>query len=181
LQVREKANKLRISLTNKARARIIYEISSSNMSQNNPMKRPEVKAKVRAWAEAHPEQMANTMQKLMEGNARLQRDKPSRLEIRLREMLTELGLSFEPSATLKPKFVVDIRIGSLIIEADGDYWHGHPRFAPLTERQQGQQKRDRARDRYLAACGYTVIRIWESDMTRNHLEAVLKEQGLIPG
>lgn len=180
LQVRNAAARSQIRLTGKTRQQIVSDATREHMINQNPMKRPEVKAKVRAWAEAHPEEMAIKHQKLAEGHARLQRDKPSGLETKLRALLTDFGVAFEFSVSLKPKFVVDIRIDSIIIEADGDYWHGHPRFEPLTERQQAQQKRDRARDKYLIACGYTVIRIWESDMTRPHVESILKEHSLIP-
>lgn len=180
LQVRQKANLLHVSLTKAARKRIIYDISSERMTKSNPMKQPEVQAKVRAWGEAHPEVRARIQDALMEGHRRLERDKPSKLEIKLRAFLTDFGVRFEFSVLIKPRFIVDIRIGRFIIQADGDYWHGHPRFPKLTERQLAQQKRDQAQDTYLRACGYTVIRIWESDLTREHLKTVLRDHGIIP-
>ena len=143
------------------------------------MRNPASLAKRMAWDAAHPEATEARFAKVRAGHQRLQRDKPSKLEARLRAMLTEFGVVFEPSAMIKDKFVVDIRIGMLIIQADGDYWHGHPRFEPLTERQLAQQRRDRAQDAYLTTCGYTVVRVWESDMSRDKVATILREYDLI--
>jgi very-short-patch-repair endonuclease len=84
-----------------------------------------------------------------------------------------LGLDYEHQAIIKDKFVVDFRLGNIILQCDGDYWHGHKRFEPLTERQLKQQKRDAAQDKYLQACGYTVIRVWECDMSLETLQRLL--------
>jgi G:T-mismatch repair DNA endonuclease (very short patch repair protein) len=131
--------------------------------------------KVRKWANQHPENLEH----LARGRQRIERDKPSGLEQRLRDILTGLNVDFEPSALIKPRFVVDARIGNLIIQADGDYWHGHPRFEPLTERQLQQQKRDRAQDAYLTKCGYTVVRIWEKELTEARVVEVLRQNGVL--
>jgi len=71
---------------------------------------------------------------------------------------------------------------TIVIQFDGDYWHGNPRKYPvLTERQKKQVKRDRAQDAYLISCGYRVIRIWESDLKtdsgilRRRIDEVLQE------
>jgi G:T-mismatch repair DNA endonuclease (very short patch repair protein) len=178
-QVRDKASKLGICLTEEARYRIVHEQARIYMSQANPMKRPEVREKVRQWGKEHPEALAAIQEAMWAGHQQLQRDKPSKLEQRLRDYLDALGVIYEPSARIKSGFIVDIRVGFLIIQADGDYWHGHPRFEPLTERQQKQQRRDRAQDAYLATCGYTVVRIWECELTPALLRTVLRENDLL--
>lgn len=193
-QVHSKAGKLglriapdlaRLSYTQRAqkmskasRQRVI-EGARAHMLKSNPMKRAEVVEKVKAWRRDNPEKTAEILTKLRVSHQRIQRDKPSQLEWLLRDLLMEFGIEYEPSAIIKDKFIVDIRIGTLIIQADGDYWHGHPRFEPLTDRQSAQQRRDRAQDAYLRACGYTVVRIWESDMTRDKVAAILREHHLI--
>src|SRR3990172_1489799 len=131
------------------------------MTENNPIKNEEVVKKVRDYRKAHPEVHERIMIKLLEGHQRIQKDKPTKLEQKLFAVLDSLQVPYEQFYLIKPKFIVDVKIDNLIIQADGDYWHGHPRFEPLTERQAAQQKRDKAQDAYLQKCGYTVIRIWE--------------------
>lgn len=159
--------------------RLIYDKSRENMTRNNPMKNAESVQKVKDWRTTHPEEVARINEALILGQQKMQKDKPSGLEYRLRNFLDKLGVSYEASAIIKHKFIVDIRIGKLIIEADGDWWHGHSRFEPLNERQIKQQRRDVARNKYLAACGYTVIRIWESDMTKEFVKTLLIAHGII--
>lgn len=146
------------------------------MLTNNPMSNPETAAKVQAFWDKHPQKRRAIALHASRVN---QRDRPSRLEQRLWHILESLGIAFERQVTIKDKFIVDIRIGNLIIEADGDYWHGHPRFEPLTERQLAQQSRDRSRDKYLAACGYTVKRVWGSDMSIDYVGALLQKHGIL--
>jgi G:T-mismatch repair DNA endonuclease (very short patch repair protein)/endogenous inhibitor of DNA gyrase (YacG/DUF329 family) len=178
-RVRIRANRLGLNVTPEAAARLIHEKAREYMTASNPMWRPDVRQKVRDWQAAHPEEVAAIAAALTAGHARIEREKPSKLEERLRQFLTELGVAFEASVIVKAHFVVDVRIGQLIIQADGDYWHGHPRFEQLTDRQRAQQKRDRAQDAYLQACGYAVLRIWESDLTRERLAALLERQGIL--
>lgn len=156
-----------------------YQIVSAYMREHNPMKSNTVRSKVKQYWVDHPDEWQEHLKKLNQGHQKIQRDKPSKLEIKLRRYLDELGVDYEPSALLKDKFIVDIRIGDLIIEADGDFWHGHPRFEPLSERQKAQQKRDASRNKYLTTCGYTVIRIWESDMPFDLVKSILEKRGLI--
>lgn len=175
-QVYGKANALKIKLSDETRARVVHEPTRKRMTATNPMHKPANQQKAREWHLSHPE----GYQRLMAGQAKLQRDKPSKPELRLREMLTDLGICFEPSAAIKKSFIVDIRIGNLIIELDGDYWHGHPRFYPLSERQQRQQKRDRSRDKYLKACEYVIERIWECELTIERVRSILIRHHAVP-
>jgi G:T-mismatch repair DNA endonuclease (very short patch repair protein) len=173
-----KATRMGVNLTKEATRRLVHSQARKYMRRDNPMKRPEVRSKVRQWREDHPEEAERIHRALMEGQQRLQQRKTSKLEKRLQEILDNLGVSYEPTALIKPKFIVDIRINDLIIQADGDYWHGHPRFYPLTERQLKQQQRDVAQTAYLIACGYTVIRIWESDMCEKAVVSALEKHGI---
>lgn len=177
--VRNRANKMGLRLTKAATRRVVHSQAKAYMLKHNPMKQPETVQKIRDWHTNNPEQSSAMHSKLLEGQQRLQRDKPSKLEMRLRAILDSLSIAYEPSALIKPKFVVDIRIGTLIIQADGEYWHGHPRYHPLTERQQRQRARDVAQDAYLHACGYTVIRIWDRDVTPEHIATILRQHHLL--
>lgn len=50
----------------------------------------------------------------------------------------------------------------LIIECDGDYWHNLP----------GVKRKDAHKDKYLRACGYTVLRFTESQIKQDVGECV---------
>jgi len=84
--------------------------------------------------------------------------------------LDALGVSYEKQHPIKSKFIVDALIPhvKVVLEFDGDYWHGNPTLYKTPDaRQIRQMKRDAARDTYLGSCGYRVVRIWESDLKRN--------------
>lgn len=173
-QVMGKANALGVKMTGPTRKRVVGSQNVERMTNDNPMKRPDVRKRVSAWMKNTPRGQA-VYALMMVGQQQLQRDRPSGLERRLAAMLTDMGIAFESAYFIKPNFIVDFRIGSLIIEADGDWWHGHPRFEPLRPQQIAQRKRDAARNAYLTKCGYTVVRIWESALTYELLERVLIE------
>lgn len=178
LTVRNIANKRGVKRSRKALVKQ-YEIVSRYMTDNNSMKKPGAAEKVRQFHRDHPEERKRIYSIAVPKMREYQRGKPTKLEQRLFQILDRLAVSYEPFAILKDKFIVDCRIGRLIIEADGDYWHGHPRFAPLSERQLKQQKRDDSRNKYLTACGYEVIRIWESDLTPALVEQLLRDRDII--
>lgn len=171
--IHNKAYSLSLVLTPETRRRLAYDPNGPRMRATNPMHAATTRAKVATWRRTHPEEAAAVHAAMLRGHQRLQRSKPSGPEIRLRALLTELGVAFEPAALIKPRFIVDARVGDLIIQVDGEYWHGHPRFEPLTDRQQAQRRRDAAQDAYLAACGLRVARIWASELTSDRLRQVL--------
>lgn len=64
------------------------------------------------------------------------------------------------------KWTVDAALPNLnlIIQADGDYWHGFRsewQTHPLVKRNMGN---DRAQNGYLAKVGWTLLRLWEHDL-----------------
>lgn len=158
--------------------RLVHGAAAKHMAESNPMWRPAVVAKVRRYWDNHSEERRALAVVAYQHN---QRTSPSGLERRAAALLDALGVDYEHGAIIKSKFVVDFRIGNVILQMDGDYWHGHPRFEPLTERQLRQQSRDRSQDAYLAKCGYTVIRIWESDLTSELLIECLQRSGVSIG
>lgn len=173
-QVIDKARCLGLHLTAETYQRHVHQAAQHYMQTHNPMWRPEVQEKARYWHTMTAEGQALT-ERLRSTQQAQQREHPSRPERRLRAMLDNLGVTYEPSALIKPRLIVDIRIGQLIIQLDGEYWHGHPRFAPLIPRQIAQQKRDHAQDAYLHACGYHVVRLWESEVSEHRLRLILKQ------
>jgi G:T-mismatch repair DNA endonuclease (very short patch repair protein) len=94
-------------------------------------------------------------------------------EKRCKKILEDIGVEFEHQNFIKDKFYVDFAIGKTILQVDGEYWHGHPRYEPLSDRQKQQRARDRAQTAYLEKCGYKVVRVWESDITKENIISLL--------
>lgn len=100
---------------------------------------------------------------------------PNRLEMFGYSLLDMLGATYQKQAPLAGKFCVDALFpdASLVVQFDGDYWHGHPVKFPAPDARQRQRIRlDKAQDAYLSVIGYRVLRLWESDIKR-HPEASL--------
>ena len=64
---------------------------------------------------------------------------------------------------------------TIAIEADGDYWHGNPKFYKvLSKNQKEKQKRDRSKDTFLINRGWIVLRFWENDIINKTNECMIK-------
>jgi very-short-patch-repair endonuclease/DNA-directed RNA polymerase subunit RPC12/RpoP len=115
---------------------------------NNPMYTPEYKAK--ALYRAH--------QTLSRNQYHL-----SNLEARIAEYLNNEGIAYEhnpPINTGKTIRFPDFRIGKLLIEADGEFWH------------KNRAEEDMKRQRELEEAGYTVIRFTGKQIKENFEEVV---------
>jgi very-short-patch-repair endonuclease len=126
-----------------------------------------------------PEKAAAYRQKLRDASpGRLAKFKrrETRPERIVREMLTGLGLAFQAQAPLG-FYTVDFLVGDLVIQADGDYWHGNPAiFAVLSAIQVKRRRLDASCDGYLQERGYRVLRLWECDLNRCPAECLRKIQ-----
>jgi very-short-patch-repair endonuclease len=92
-------------------------------------------------------------------------NKPTSLEQELYSLLQSMHITFTPQYTIR-HYIVDAFIEpNIVIEVDGNYWHGHPDYEPLTDRQKKQRAMDKSRDNYFGQRGYAIIRIWESDLS----------------
>lgn len=93
----------------------------------------------------------------------------NKLELAGREILAGI---LEPGQwaeqqVIAGKFVVDVLIPSdhLVIQWDGDFWHGNPTlYANFWPIQEANRNRDRSCNAYLTKCGYRVMRFWENDV-----------------
>lgn len=113
---------------------------------------------------------------LLRMNVNQQIAKTNNLEVKGYKLLNDLGFVYEPQKMLFDKFCVDAvcEKQKIILQFDGDYWHGNPaRFFVFTERQKKRSTLDRSQDAYLQKCGYQIIRLWESDIKHNYLEISL--------
>lgn len=96
----------------------------------------------------------------------------TKLELAGREILKEIGVKFEEQVLIEDSFTVDVFIKdcNLIIEWDGDYWHGHTsklKDGMPDKRQKEIMERDVKRDKILRGKGVNVLRIWEHDVYEN--------------
>jgi len=170
--VQRLAYKHGIKMSKAAYRKRVHAAARDYMTENNPMNNKETVKKVQAYWEKHPEKRREIQLRATRTN---QRNNPSGLEKKCWAVLDSLGVEYEKQAIIKKGFVVDIRIEQLIIQLDGDYWHGHPvKFPEPTERQIAQQKRDAAQDKYLVACGYAVVRVWECDFCKETIADILE-------
>ena len=96
--------------------------------------------------------------------------KTNSFEIKCYAMLDRVGIVYEKQKLIGDKFCVDAfsETLGLVIQFDGDYWHGNPDKFPIpSARQQKRIKLDASQDAYMRACGYDVLRIWESDAKKH--------------
>jgi very-short-patch-repair endonuclease len=112
-------------------------------------------------------------------NAKQLSMRPNNLERAAYAILDSIGVHYEPQYLVNDKFCVDAFVPSLalVIQFDGDYWHGKPEKFPIPDKRQVKRMRlDVSQDAYMTACGYEVIRIWESDIKQRpeHVTALLR-------
>lgn len=84
-------------------------------------------------------------------------------------LLAETGIMFDRQFPYANKFVVDAWIPRvrLVVQFDGDYWHGNPAwFTPddLDHRQKKRMRLDISQDAYIRRCGDRVLRMWGSSL-----------------
>lgn len=111
--------------------------------------------------DADPERRAM----LLEMNTRQQLGRTTGAERLGYALLDGLGVEYLRQPTFGGKFTPDAAIPAarLIVQFDGDYWHdrkGTSREARIRRR----VALDGSQDRYVRACGWEVVRLWESDL-----------------
>nr|WSS66227.1 endonuclease domain-containing protein [Streptomyces sp. NBC_01177] len=97
--------------------------------------------------------------------------RPERILYALLDTLTAEvdGLRWERQLRLLDRWTVDAAIPALqlVLQADGDYWHGfHPKYH-TDPRVRHHMANDAFQDRKLTAAGWTVHRFWERDLIHN--------------
>lgn len=113
---------------------------------------------------------------------------PTSLETLGYSILDSIGADYTKQCRVANKFLVDafVPAHNLVIQFDGDYWHGNPakyRRAeeqgsdtrkPLNQIQKGNMKKDKGQNAYLRKCGYLLLRFWESEVKQNPEEVRLR-------
>jgi very-short-patch-repair endonuclease len=103
-------------------------------------------------------------------NAIQQTMTPNKLETLGYSILDESKIDYIKQHLMFNKFCVDAYIPSknIVVQFDGDYWHGNPnKFAHLDSRQKKRQNLDKSQDAYFKKCDVKVCRIWESDLVKD--------------
>ena len=93
----------------------------------------------------------------------------NKLELLGRQILNELDLKFDEQVLIANKFLVDVFIKdyNLIIQWDGNYWHGHSsklKNGVPDKRQNKRIKNDYSQNKYFKKCGFNVLRFWEHEV-----------------
>lgn len=78
------------------------------------------------------------------------------IELKMKDALTQLNISYEHPFSFNDKFLCDFAIPSMkiIIECDGDYWHNREDI----------KNRDKAKNAYITKCGWKMLRFWEHEI-----------------
>ncbi len=96
----------------------------------------------------------------------------TKIELKIQGFLEELNIEYIKHfymKYIKSHYRCDIFIPSknMVIEVDGDFWHGNPKFydkKALSEKQKEQKIRDHLRTDQMKQFGYDVVRLWEDDI-----------------
>lgn len=109
-------------------------------------------------------------QKYLEGVAKKMEKNKTWPEREFEKLLEELEVKFETQRIVGEK-IFDYYIPSknLLVEVDGDYYHGNPETNDkLSNMQRRNQKNDQFKDILASGKGYSLERVWESDLKKNY-------------
>lgn len=102
---------------------------------------------------------------LLRMNTRQQSGRMTRAEKTGYALLDALGVDYQRQVVFGDSFTPDavVPAARLVLQFDGDYWHD--RAGTSTEpRILRRVALDRSQDSYIRACGWEVLRLWESDL-----------------
>lgn len=108
--------------------------------------------------------------RLLNQSAQQMLAKPNKLEVKLYTDLEALQIKYIPQYIVNDKFTVDAYLPDvkIVIQVDGDYWHGNSEiYKVLNSVQQKRKNYDKSQDAYMDKIGIKVIRFWESDIKLN--------------
>jgi len=94
----------------------------------------------------------------------------------LGRILKSLKIEFRPQEIIHGK-IFDFFIPgcNLVVEVDGDYWHGYGKeHSELNEMQRRSVRNDSEKDVIAKGLGYDIIRFWEHDIKDN--PEIVKEE-----
>lgn len=120
-------------------------------------------------------------QKLTESNLRRVQNnlgpfKNTKPELKMKEILSKLNIPFKHQFRLRNhNFDFYILNSNILIEVDGDYWHGNPKmFKKLSKMQLEQRIKDDRNNKLAKENNFILLRFWENDILRN--EEIVKNK-----
>jgi len=97
--------------------------------------------------------------------------KNTKPELKMQDIVMSLNIPYEKQFRIRGKghnYDGHLLNTNILIEVDGDYWHGNPKlFSKLSKRQQGQKERDLRNAQLAKDNNYILLRFWESDILKN--------------
>jgi len=107
-------------------------------------------------------------------------NKKTDIENIFEEFLKDLKIPFQDKFKIYNKDKIDfwykeydflILNTNILIEVDGDYWHGNEKiFQDLTDFQKSVKINDKIKENFATSNGYEIIRFWGSDIKKNKTE-----------
>jgi very-short-patch-repair endonuclease len=103
-------------------------------------------------------------------------NKGTSIEVKISKILIESDIKFETQYEInfnKTFRLYDFYLPelNLLIEADGDYWHGNPnKFKTLNEVQLLNKNNDVFKNELAKENGYNLIRFWETDIKKKNFK-----------
>jgi very-short-patch-repair endonuclease len=121
------------------------------------------------WLNKSEDDKANIIKRL--NDAMIQVRKPTKIETKVNDFLKTEKINFEVNHPIN-NFRVDFYLidYNLVIECDGDYWHGNPRVYSdkiLGIIQLKNIDRDRRKEKMLLENNIDLLRFWEYDIKNN--------------
>jgi very-short-patch-repair endonuclease len=158
------------------------ELEEKRRIAKDPVRRDKISKALtgKPKSEAHRKIMCETLarnrKEILKGN-------PSKLEFTFADILTGLGIEFTHQYEVEG-FDYDFYIPSrnLLIEVDGDYWHGNPeKFSELNNMQRKNKGLDKLKTKHAADRNFQLLRFWETDIVNNRFEVVGKLMEILKG
>jgi len=95
--------------------------------------------------------------------------KDTKPELKMKEILNSLGIPFEHQFRLgNHLFDFHLSNTNILIEVDGDYWHGNPKkFEKLNFVQIKNKQREEKHKQIAKESNFILLRFWENDILNN--------------
>jgi len=89
------------------------------------------------------------------------------IEKKVKEFLDTNRIKYEYQKSLD-RWTFDFSIGNILIECNGNYWHGNPKFYnKLNKMQEITIERDKQKSNYATSHGFNLLILWENDINNN--------------
>ena len=94
----------------------------------------------------------------------------NKLEEKVSKILEENNIKYTYNFFLNNKVICkqyDFKIGNILLEIDGDYWHGGPGVKTHHFSASQTQQNDLLKNQLAEELGYKLVRVWESEFKLN--------------